>query len=102
MKFCFYIALVLCIMNVYKSDIPVHCVKSQIQGEWDFVATPPQPQSIEELYKMTCGHKNPSHESNAYNFNMDLSLFTEKFSINLGEDFVATMDGKKESKVQEI
>lgn len=97
MKFWYYTFIVLCSVNLYKFDIPVHCVKSQVEGIWDFKATAPrvktggmqEEQKLSQTYKETCGHPNPSHESSAFNYNMDLSLFTDTFSVNLKSDFTA-------------
>jgi hypothetical protein len=100
MKFLFLLVIVLFFANLYKCDIPVHCVKSQIEGEWEFKATEPVTKSIEQLYKMTCGHPNPSHESSAYQMNMDLSLFEYEFSVKLGKNFVATLDQNGKSRVK--
>ena len=99
MKFYLCIVLVLCFTSLYKADIPVHCLKTQIEGDWDFKATKPVIKSIDGLYKMTCGNPNPSHESSAYKFNMDLSLFSDSFSVNLGSNFAATLNENGQSRV---
>ncbi len=91
----------LCSICLYKADIPVHCLKTQIEGEWEFKATKPVTKSIEGLYQMTCGNPNPSHESSAYKFNMDLSLFKNSFSVNLGSNFVATINESEQTRVCE-
>ena len=47
-----------------KTDIPTHCVKSQIVGEWVFKRTTAVKRSLSELYseEVLCGHKLPSDE----------------------------------------
>ena len=96
MKFLFIKLVIVCLFSLYKSDIPVHCLKSQIVGEWEFKATKPVRKEIGELYKMTCGHNLPSHESSSYKASMEMSLFTEKFRVNLQKDNTAVYNGKQE------
>jgi hypothetical protein len=100
MKFLFSLVIVLFFGKFIICDIPVHCVKSQIEGEWKFKATEPVTKSIEQLYDMTCGHPNPSHESSAYQMNMDLSLFEKEFSVKFGNNFVATINQNGKSRVR--
>jgi len=54
-------------------------------------ATDIQEKKIPDLYQHTCGHKLPSHESTALNFNMDKSLFINKYIINLHQSDEAIM-----------
>jgi hypothetical protein len=86
MKFLLFKIVLLCLFSIYKFDIPVHCLKSQIVGEWEFKATKPLKKNIGELYQMTCGHANPSHESTALKFNMDEKEFTENFTVTLSDN----------------
>ena len=46
-------------------DIPVHCLKSQIQGKWKIFAS--YPTELSNFYQFTCGHWMPSAEKDAYN-----------------------------------
>jgi len=64
----FFAIISLTLVLITKSDIPTHCLKSQVVGEWVFKRTPLQKKSLEELYKgnTLCGHKLPSHESSSY------------------------------------
>jgi hypothetical protein len=81
------LVLLLIFACLYKADIPVHCVKSQIIGNWVFRATETkQVTKPEELYAHTCGHKNPTHESNAHLAKMDDNLFTKQFTVTFAED----------------
>ena len=91
--------LILILWDVYKSDIPVHCLKSQIQGKWVFHATTPEIKTMENLYKMTCGHTNPSKEANAYRTTMDKTLFTQTFTVDLNHDSSATFSDETSTKV---
>jgi hypothetical protein len=92
MKFLLYATVIfLNLLNLYKLDIPVHCLKSQIIGDWKFKATKPVKKSIDELYRMTCGNPNPSHESSAYKYNMNLKQFVDEFTITLKDDDNVTL-----------
>ena len=111
MKFWFSTLIVLCTLSMYRLDIPVHCTKSQVAGVWDFKATAPRvktggmerEQKLKHTYKETCGHPNPSHESSAYKYNMDKSLFIEDFSVEFKKDFSAefsSMQGNKKVRMR--
>jgi len=55
------------------------------------------------LYDNTCGHKLPTHESTALNYNMDLSLFTNKYIVDLNfsnEAIMKSFNGEETSKVK--
>jgi hypothetical protein len=88
--------LMLCCYPVM-SDIPVHCVKSQIVGEWMIHATKPTIQN--DLYKFTCGHKLPSRENHSYLIkpNSDYGI---KFKVRLQEDDQAILFLNKSKKVK--
>jgi hypothetical protein len=51
---------------IIKSDIPTHCLKSQVIGKWNFELSNPSPKSLSELYQHTCGHKLPSNEKTSH------------------------------------
>jgi hypothetical protein len=99
MKFFLAKVIFLCFISMYKCDIPVHCVKSQIEGGWEFKATKPVKKTLVELYDFTCGHKSPTHESNAYLNNFDLNQFTEEFTVDFASNDVATYKDAQISKV---
>lgn len=48
-------------------DIPTHCLKSQVVGDWVFQRGPLVAKFKEDLYHQStlCGHKLPSHESSS-------------------------------------
>lgn len=94
----FLIIQFLSVLYINKCDIPVHCTLSQIVGEWEFQATPPERKSIEELYDMTCGHTNPSHESTSYKFNMKSKKFTETFTVKFDKNSIAKLTKGKQKK----
>jgi len=60
MKFTYILVittLLLSSLNIVKSDIPVHCLKEDIVGDWVFEIT-----SLEiknSLLDNTCGHDSP-------------------------------------------
>jgi hypothetical protein len=85
---------------MFKCDIPVHCKKSQIEGEWMFKATKAVKKNKEELYDLKCGHKLPSHESTSYKYGMNLDDFTDNFSVNLLNNREAVYTKGNQSKVK--
>ena len=82
LKFITLFVIVL-IISETKADIPVHCLKHQITGSWTIYTTVPETKNKNELHNHTCGHKLPSSEATALNFNMDRNLFTKKYTIEL-------------------
>lgn len=85
MKFTLLFIVLVSFSNIYKADIPTHCLKSQEVGTWEFKATKTVKKSLADLYQFSCGHQIPSHENTALKFNMDMQTFTEKFTIELRE-----------------
>ncbi len=71
-------------------------LKFKIVGTWKFFLTNPVKKTIQEQYKLTCGHSNPSHELTAYKFNMDQSLFQSSIELDLKEsDNAILTDGNQ-------
>jgi hypothetical protein len=64
MKYTAGLVYLLILIKSSLCDIPVHCLKSHIQGKWKIFAS--FPSEISDLYKHTCGHSMPSHEKDAY------------------------------------
>ena len=64
MKYTIGILYILAILKSSLCDIPVHCLKSQIEGKWKIFAT--LPSTLNNLYQWTCNHTMPSHERDAY------------------------------------
>jgi hypothetical protein len=91
------ILLLICCYPVL-SDIPVHCVKSQITGDWIIHATKPTIQN--DLYKFTCGHKLPSRENHSYLIKPN-SKYNIKFKVSLQENDQALLFLNKSKKVKE-
>merc|ERR1719356_1741552 len=48
--------LVLSLLPQTGADLPVHCLRHQIQGEWDFFLGPAGAE------RSSCGHESPDHE----------------------------------------
>lgn len=95
-KLCVVYLLVSCYF--VKTDIPVHCVKSQIVGNWMIHATKPSNQN--DLYKFTCGHKLPSREDHSYLVKPN-GKFNIKFKVSLKENDQALLLMKNTKKVKE-
>jgi hypothetical protein len=74
------ILLVICIISYSKADLPVHCLKSQIQGKWTFHLTKAKEIKLPELYKFSCGHQSPSNEKTSYEVNESKKLNGLNFS----------------------
>lgn len=80
------------IIKVIKSDIPTHCLKSQVKGEWILKRTPLVKKTVAELYQKEalCGHKLPSHESTSLLASSleasGYSSFHEDLKVILNED----------------
>jgi len=72
--------------NFQNCDIPVHCLKSQIAGEWTFYLTKAYEQSKKKLYKLGCSHSIPSNQDNAYKAKIGSKYFVKKIKIKLSED----------------
>ena len=97
-----YITGLICLIFLIKSslcDIPVHCLKSQIQGQWKVYAS--NPTELSNLYQFTCGHTMPSHERDAYTHTKILPQ--QIFTLNLKHNDEATLslDSMKD-KVKKI
>lgn len=50
------VALLVALVGVASADLPVHCLKQQVEGDWDFVLTPPSSE------RSSCGHQRPDTE----------------------------------------
>jgi hypothetical protein len=81
MKFLLVKIIIIAFLGLYKADIPTHCLKTQVIGEWEFKASKPVKKSLHDLYDLKCGHTLPSHESTSYKINVDLATFTETFKV---------------------
>ena len=72
--------------NSNNCDIPVHCLKSQIAGDWTFYLTKAYEQSKKKLYKLGCSHSIPSNQDNAFKAKIGSKYFVKKIKIKLSED----------------
>eukprot|EP00746_Dinoflagellata_sp_MGD_P125278 gnl/MRDRNA2_/MRDRNA2_60016_c0_seq1.p1 gnl/MRDRNA2_/MRDRNA2_60016_c0~~gnl/MRDRNA2_/MRDRNA2_60016_c0_seq1.p1 ORF type:complete len:537 (-),score=110.83 gnl/MRDRNA2_/MRDRNA2_60016_c0_seq1:25-1635(-) len=50
------VALLAGLLHLNRADLPVHCLRHEVQGEWELVLTPPSPK------RSSCGHKHPDTE----------------------------------------
>ena len=74
------ITIVFCfLLHTTVSDIPSHCLSSQIMGEWVFYHTEAVPKNLKGLYNHKCGIKDHTNKSTIRDINMDLNLIKQYF-----------------------
>ena len=106
MKLIIYILYIVLFTSTFvKSDIPVHCLKSQVikcnyligSRKVEIFSNPSRKKNTTEKYKLTCGHTNPSHEATAYKFNMNLDDFQLSIEMELkdSDEVILTQENKK-------
>ena len=71
------------------SDIPSHCLSSQIMGEWVFYHTEAVPKTLKDLYNHKCGIKDHTDKATIRDINMDLNTFTKSFEMKFNKDHSA-------------
>ena len=52
--------------------------------------------NVNDLYKHTCGHRLPSTENSALNFNMDRNLFSKRYTFDLKANDAALITSSTE------
>jgi C1A family cysteine protease len=86
----FLICLVIMTLFIeINTDIPTHCVKSQIVGEWVFKRTPAVKRTLNELYseEVLCGHSLPSDEKSSMRVtNLNKYQLGEEIKVKLSND----------------
>jgi hypothetical protein len=81
------ILIIYCFLIEYSvSDIPSHCLSSQIMGDWIFYHTEPVPKTLNELYNHKCGLKDHTDKYHINDFNIDLNSFKSSFEIRFYKD----------------
>ena len=66
-----------------KADLPIHCIKAQVEGQWRlFLSTP---QTIEDPEQAKCGYLSPSTALDALQ-NMPNDSFKTSKTINIKLD----------------
>lgn len=83
-------------INTCRSDLPIHCVKSQVVGQWKLEIS--EPQEVEFPYKMNCGHENPDNPANSYLALRDSFKPTTQFKVDLKDDTEVHENGAKKGK----
>lgn len=63
MKFIFYF-ITLCLLISVQADLPIHCLKSQTVGKWQFFLSAPS--TNKTSLENNCGHEVPDHERSSY------------------------------------
>jgi hypothetical protein len=86
--------LLILLVGIIKSDIPTHCLKSQVTGRWRFHLTEPHKKDINGLYQHTCGHNLPSHESSAYKATLTESQIVKSIIVDLRSNNEAYLGDK--------
>jgi hypothetical protein len=97
-----FLTIVFCLLQIHKSDIPTHCLTSQVTGKWIFKSIPTKRyNSLKDLYNLKCGIKDHTLLSSIYNQykNINEKLFTNSFKVDLRKDMTAVMKNKKGKKI---
>lgn len=68
------------------SDIPSHCLSSQIMGDWIFYHTEAVPKNLKELYGHRCGIKDHTDKHTIRDIHMDLNTFTKSFEVKFNKN----------------
>lgn len=80
-------SIVICLLlHSTNSDIPSHCLSSQIEGDWIFYHTEAVPKNLKELYNHKCGIKDHTDKKTIRDINMDLNTFKNSFEIKFHKD----------------
>lgn len=97
MKFNGIVSLcVIVFLTFTKSDVPVHCRKEQIQGEWIFHINKETFNPDISNEQTTCGHGFPNHlERMTESKKIKPFEKEEKHSIRLGDDYQAYSNNSK-------
>ena len=91
LEFLFFLFLSL---SPTKSDLPVHCLKSQILGEWTLETSSHIDTSDG---RVLCGHDSPDKASTSYKAFLDAFKAKSSFKVDLKEDdTVIAIDDKNE------
>lgn len=83
-------------INTCKGDLPIHCVKSQVVGEWTLQIS--KPQIVEFPYKMNCGHESPDNPANSYLALRDSFKSDTEFKVDLQDNTEVHHNGKNKGK----
>jgi hypothetical protein len=97
MKYTTGILYLLFLIKSSLCDIPVHCLKSQIQGKWKIFAT--NPTELSNLYQFTCGHTMPSHERDAYSHTKIIPQIIYTLNLKHNDQAVLSIENSKEKVV---
>lgn len=86
--------LIIAMLSYTIQDIPTHCLKSQVVGDWVFQRGPLIEKTKEELYAEStlCGHKLPSHESSSMEAKY-LSSVVDEIQVHLDNNDTVTILG---------
>ena len=101
MKQQLFVFVSLLLLNYILCDIPVHCVKSQIEGQWLIHATKAKLRN--DLYKFTCGHKLPSKEAHAFLVKPNKSFrIIHKIHLKSNDEAILLSNGKEKVRIKTL
>jgi len=90
MKYTFGVFYLIVLFKSSLCDIPVHCLKSQIQGNWKIFAS--NPTEVSNLYQFTCGHSMPSQERDAYTHSKIIPQFIYSLNLQSNDEAILSID----------
>lgn len=77
-----------------RADLPVHCLKHQIEGQWKLSVTKPL---INGHGPLPCGHHVPDTQHSSYKAGWDDFKESESFTLKLNNDY-SVEDGTRRSQ----
>jgi len=80
-----YVSLTL-LGAVVRADLPVHCLRHQIVGEWEFTLAPPSPK------RTSCGHQKPDNQDQQPPLDFVTAAAGSKRRVTLSDPNVANSD----------
>ena len=93
-----WLALLLVVLvGTAKADLPIHCIKAQVEGQWQLYLS--LPQTIEEPEQAKCGYLSPSTSLDALQ-NVPSDSFKTSRTINVKLDkYNQVYDADKETGI---
>jgi hypothetical protein len=85
-RYLFFLTVICSLIFSIVSDIPSHCLSSQIMGDWIFYHTNAVPKTLSELYNHKCGIKDHTDKLHIKDVNMDLNTFTYSFEVKFNKN----------------
>lgn len=90
-------------LNYTISDIPSHCLSSQIIGDWIFFHNQAVPKNLKDLYNHKCGIKDHTNKHTISDINMNLNTFKNSFEIRFHKDHKSEiLRNSKEFNIEKV